>query len=361
MDFERLWAFFNWKKVLLPIVIGLGFTVYFIADDFSLTAFKSVDIGGWFFLFIGLAILFSVMRDLGYMFRIMLLSGHRLSLKRAFQVIMLWEFASAITPSVVGGSAVAAFILNAEKIKLGRATSIVMVTAFLDELFYVLAVPVVMLLIGLPALFNISSNFSLFGVTLHITSIFIIGYSFMLLLISIISYAIFIRPRSFRAGILRLFRWRRLSRWFDKANGFTGDLLLTSEEFRGRGVFYWVKAFGYTVFSWMSRFLVVNMLILAFSGNGDQLLIFARQLVMWVILLISPTPGGSGVAEMSFDGFFYQFVDGGMVNAVALIWRMLTYYSYIILGLLVLPYWFRRVQKYHISKKRNIVVSEEHF
>lgn len=348
MDFEKVWQFFNWKKVLLPIVIGLGFTFYLIADDFSLTAFKSVSFNRQFFIFIVLAMFFTIMRDVGYILRIMLLSDSALSLKRSCQVIMLWEFASAITPSVVGGSAIAAFILNAEKIKMGRATSIVMVTAFLDELFYVLAVPMLVVLIGFPALFSINNDFSLFGMQMHVTSIFVIGYCFILLLIFVISYALFLRPRAFRSMILRMFRGRRLSKWFDKADAFSSDLLATSVDFRDKSVIYWIRAFGYTVFSWFSRFMVVNMLIIAFLGYGDQALIFARQLVMWVILLISPTPGSSGVAEMSFSGFFAQFVDGGMIDAIALIWRLITYYSYIVIGLIILPYWVKRVQRYHI-------------
>lgn len=347
-----MWEFFNWKKVLLPIVIGLGFTFYFIADDFSLTAFRSVSFNSQFFVFISLAIFFAIMRDVGYILRIMLLSDKALSLKKSFQVIMLWEFASAITPSVVGGSAIAAFVLNAEKIKMGRATSIVMVTAFLDELFYVLAVPIVVVLIGLPALFSINNDFFLFGIQFNITSIFIIGYCFILLLIFVISYALFLRPRSFRIMILKMFRGRLLSKWFDKADAFTSDLLATSVDFRGKNAMYWIRAFGYTIFSWVSRFMVVNMLIIAFSGYGNQILIFARQLVMWVILLISPTPGSSGVAEMSFSGFFVQFVDVGMIDAIALIWRFITYYTYIVIGLIVLPYWVKRVQRYHISSRR---------
>ena len=35
----------------------------------------------------------------------------------------------------------------------------------------------------------------------------------------------------------------------------------------------------------------------AFFPVSDHLLLYARQLIMWVILLISPTPGGSGIAD----------------------------------------------------------------
>ena len=71
------------------------------------------------------------------MFRIRLLTDNKIKWRNSFDVIMLWEFASALTPSVVGGSAVALFIVNKEIKNIGKATAIVMITALLDELFYI--------------------------------------------------------------------------------------------------------------------------------------------------------------------------------------------------------------------------------
>ena len=47
---------------------------------------------------------------------------------------------------------------------------------------------------------------------------------------------------------------------------------------------------------------------------GEHMLIYARQLVMWVIMLISPTPGSAGIAEFAFKvvgphGFTFHIVD----------------------------------------------------
>ena len=37
-----------------------------------------------------------------------------------------------------------------------------------------------------------------------------------------------------------------------------------------------------------------------YLGIYEHFLIYSRQLTMWIILLISPTPGGSGIAEFIF-------------------------------------------------------------
>ncbi|MFN8863353.1 MAG: lysylphosphatidylglycerol synthase domain-containing protein, partial [Flavobacteriales bacterium] len=99
------------------------------------------------------ALVMVVLRDLGYIYRIRTLTDKQLSWKQSFEVIMLWEFASAMTPSVVGGSGIAMFILNREGINMGKSTAITFVTAMLDELFYIILVPVVLVVIGTSSLF----------------------------------------------------------------------------------------------------------------------------------------------------------------------------------------------------------------
>ncbi len=76
-----------------------------------------------------------VLRDVGYMIRIKILSEQQLTWKQSFRIIMLWEFTSAVTPSAIGGTSLAVLYVNKEGIPVGRSTAIVMATSFLDELF----------------------------------------------------------------------------------------------------------------------------------------------------------------------------------------------------------------------------------
>jgi uncharacterized protein (TIRG00374 family) len=65
---------------------------------------------------------------------------------------------------------------------------------------------------------------------------------------------------------------------------------------------------------------------------------------MWVILLISPTPGGSGIAEFILPKFLGEFMHP-FDHEVAFTWRLLSYYSYLIIGSIILPIWLKRVLK----------------
>ena len=53
---------------------------------------------------------------------------------------------------------------------------------------------------------------------------------------------------------------------------------------------------------------------------------------------VMPMPGGSGVAEFSFYAVFKLLIQDNFVFWALLIWRILTYYIYLIIGLMITVY-----------------------
>ncbi len=99
--------------------------------------------------------------------------------------------------------------------------------------------------------------------------------------------------------------------------------------------------------SWTSRYWVVNTIIISFFGfkfmNFDNnLLVFGKQLVMWIMMLVSPTPGGSGFAEYVFKEFLNEIVPSGTGVMLAFVWRVLSYYPYLFIGMFIVPRWIRK-------------------
>jgi len=388
-------SLFSVRRVLLPLLIGIGVAVFLIGKDFSKPVITSVENGKGDYYWIDTnhngakeidelhpadathkgcvrverqqdilsnvvnnwswgatlcliaAMFFALMRDFMYMYRIRLLSDKKISWYHSFQVIMLWEFGSAVTPSVVGGSALAFFIVSMEGIGVGRSTAIVMITALLDELFYIVIAPLAILLVGAKIAFIKDFDFFFLGHQFGMVTIFFIGYGFMCLLTIIILFAIFIYPQAFKGFLFSLSRSKTFSKWGTKLQKVGNDIVVSSQEFKGKSFWFWAKAYLCTVFSWTSRFAVVNCILLAFMPVSDHILVYARQLVMWIILCISPTPGSSGIAEFSFPIFFREFMPLGLSSTIAVIWRLYTYYPYLLLGFIVLPLWSKRVFKKH--------------
>ena len=136
-------------------------------------------------------------------------------------------------------------------------------------------------------------------------------------------------------------RWLR--RWRRGAFETAHNMEKASAELRNFSRRWWLNVFGATVVSWFSRYLIVNALFWGFAPESSGLLVFCRQFVVWVILMISPTPGGSGVSEWLFTEYYGDLMGaGGLALTIAIAWRIVSYYVYLIAGSLLLPTYFGR-------------------
>lgn len=294
-------------------------------------------------LWIGLAVLFMVLRDVFYMIRIRVLTKNALTWRGSFRTIMLWEFASALSPGVVGGAAVAMFILNREKIPLGRSTAIVVITAMMDNLFYVLLIPIIFMVIPATTLFPIGNT-----IETSIAYTFWIGFSIIALLCLILFLSIFMFPTLIGSLIRFVFRLPFLRRWKEKAMQTAEEVQVTSKELKKEPFRFWLFSFGATLGSWISRYLVINCILAAFISLSfyDHFMILGKQLVLWLFMLISPTPGASGIAEYAFGELLASFSSSALLlSALALLWRLISYFPYLFIGSFILPKWLKSKNK----------------
>jgi len=342
LDNKKIFKTLNPNKVWVPILIGLGivFAKFYFDPNVNTKTLKGVFDASLAYIF--LAILVIIFRDAGYVYRIREITQRELTWTRAIYVIILWEFASAVTPSVVGGTAVAIFILNKEGIKLGRAISFVMVTAILDNLFFVIGAPIILFF----AKGNIFPNSKILENQLEnsLQAIFWISYTLYATYSLIMAAALFYRPRVFKWVLIKIFSIKWLRKWKHDAQEYGNQIIEASKELSGKRWTYWASIIFATIFIWSSRYLMLNALISAYVplSLDNHVIVFARQVIMWIVMMISPTPGSSGTAEFFFGQFFTQFLDG-YTFVTSILWRLLSYYPYLILGAIFLPRWIRQV------------------
>lgn len=335
-------------KLILPVLISLGVVAWFIIREIDTEALTALRFTFRSVLWLLVAWCCMIGRDLGYMIRIRILSEKDLSWRQAFRVIMLWEFTSAITPSTVGGTAVAVVFLNKEGISVGRSTAIVLATSFLDELYFVIMFPVILLAVGPEILFTTSLQGTGAAMLNNLTYFAVIGYLVILAWVLLVGYGLFINPDGIRKTIVWFFKLPVLKRWSKPAEKAGADIVASSSELKNQGVPFWLKAFTATFLSWTSRYWVVNAILVAFFAVSDHFLIFARQLVTWIMMIISPTPGGSGFAELILSRYISDAIPVASENvasvalAMAIIWRIISYYPYLIIGASIVPGWIER-------------------
>lgn len=358
---DKTKKFFSTGAILLPILIGVGVIVLMFVHDAEKVDLRKVFDSFTFNLRSVLCIILAFLcifgRDFGLTWRFRTLTNRDLSWAQAYRVDLLCEFTSCVTPSAVGGSSMGMVFLNTEGIEFGRATTLMMTTLFLDELFFVLFCPIVVALTPAKELFE--STGAAFSHGIQFT--FWIVYCILFLWTLILFVGIIWKPLWIKHLLSKIFSWKLLRRWQDKADGLAQNMIATSKELKTKPFRFWLEIFGGTALSWISRYLVVNALFLGFLPSDDphQWIILARQFVLWVVLMVSPTPGGSGLSEWLFSEYYGDLVTvAGMALIMAIFWRIVSYYLYLLIGVVIFPSWLKdAIAKLKGDKKEDTPVS----
>ncbi len=336
------------SRIILPVLLGVGVVAYLFWKQIDPNEFSEIN---WtlhtsFWFFSSLALL--VVRHFAYAYRLRILSEKVFSWKKCIELIFIWEFSSAVSPTSIGGSAVALVVLSQEKLSTAKTTALVIYSAILDTIFFVGTLPLLLLVLGpqmiRPNIENISGLMDdRWG------RVFLFTYGLMSLYGLVFFYGLFINPQTIKRLINFCTNTKWLSRFREKAISLGDDIIIASSEIKKKKWDFHVGAFLSTATAWSCRFLLLNCLIIAFVPDTstqfiDQMNLYGRLQAMFVIMAFSPTPGGAGLAELVFGGFVQDFVgQSGVALIIATIWRLFTYYSYLFIGAVIIPNWIRTV------------------
>ncbi len=334
------------SRIIFPILIGVVVVLYLLLQQFDPEEFARIKWNQHTLFWIGLSLFLLIVRHIAYAFRLQILSECDFSWGKCIELIFIWEFSSAVSPTSVGGSAVALFVLSQEKLAAARVAAIVLYSAVLDTIFFIGTLPILLFFVGpkmiRPDLTSLSSLDG-WGYT------FIGAYILMLTYGSVFYYGLFINPAKLKQLMLWFTKVNFLRKYRRRIEKLGNDFIIASKEIKDNGFLFGLKAFLATATAWSCRFLLLNCLIIAFVSSTPtdfftQFSIYARLETMFVIMAFSPTPGGAGFAEILFNGFLNDYVsDGTASSLIAIIWRIFTYYAYLLVGVIIIPNWIRKV------------------
>ncbi|MEN0016436.1 MAG: lysylphosphatidylglycerol synthase transmembrane domain-containing protein [Bacteroidota bacterium] len=330
------------RKVWLPIVLGIGIVCYLVLSDPALKADQLRRVQEADGRYIMLAFLSIMVRDLGYMYRIRVLTQYSLSWLATFYVVVLWEFSAATTPFVIGGGIVAAFLLAKEGVKPGKAIAYIMLTTIFDNLFFVLAASPG--LVGMyrsifQELGSIDSNLEN-----GLRFVFWLSYLVVSAYTLVVAWALFVTPKPLQALLSWCAQRFFVKRWRAAADQYATDIVVAAGEMQRESLGYWLKVGLTTVGIWSARYVVLNLIMMAYVPLSlmDHIRILGKQIILWTTMLFSPLPGSSGTTE-----FFFKHLCQGTLGHYTLItgvvWRLMTYYIYLLLGAMILPRWLKRM------------------
>lgn len=349
-DEEKVLRSIRPSKIIWPALIGLIVICYLLSRQLDLDELAAVDWNFIAILWIGIALLSYLGRHLLYSWRLRILSEGDFGWWKSIELVTILEFASAVSPTNFGGSAVAFFLLIQENISAARSTTIVIYTIIADTLFFVFSIPVLLLLFGSILFIPEAGQAYIWG-GLETTLCIVWGIMFiygMLLL-----YGLFIRPVHIKNLLYFISRWKILSRSEDRIRNAANDIEISSAHIRYMSKRFHLKLATITLFAWICRFFTVTAILMALKPDmllsaWDHLVLLARGEALYAVTAYSPTPGGSGVAEILFGQFYDEYISRGIAVLAAVLWRIITYYPYLLFGVIIIPNWIRKI----INKRR---------
>lgn len=246
--------------------------------------------------------------------------GENLGRWRSLGVIMATEFAICTTPGGSGGPLALMALLARERIKPARSSAVYAADQLNDLLFFLCA----MLAIAAYSLFH-SLNRSLEAMLL---SSAVLLFGALAGVVALLSYR---RPllqlncrllRTLKMSASRRRRWTRKILHFFRALADTWRLPKRTL----------ALVFALTCVHWGLRYSVLYLALRGLGVDLQWMLSFLVQMLSLSAGQFSLLPGGAGAAELTSAALLTPWVGASTAAAAILIWRVVTYYFYLVAG-----------------------------
>ncbi|MCB9267535.1 MAG: flippase-like domain-containing protein [Lewinellaceae bacterium] len=350
------------SRIILPVLLGIVAVGYLLWRQFDPQEFAQINWTAHTLFWIIACVLILVIRHLAYATRLHILSEGEFTWSKCIELIFIWEFSSAVSPTAVGGSAVAFFVLAQEKLSTAKTATIVLYTIVLDSFFFIGTLPILFLFFGTHMIRPEVKTIDDIGAW---GFYFLFAYSLMALYSSIFYYGLFINPKQMKRVLVSFTRVRFLKRYRRRAIELGNEMILASTHLKQQNWKFHLGAFLSTATAWSCRFLLLNCLIIAFITKipldfWTQFELYSRLETMFVIIAFSPTPGGAGFVEILFGGFLSDYVSNPTyATLISTIWRLLSYYTYLLAGAIVIPNWIREILNQRRLLRQEMLEAEE--
>lgn len=235
-----------------------------------------------------------------------------------FRMTLATEMASAMSPAAIGGSGAKLGWLISRGLAPGVASSIMALNALEDTLFFVIALPLALLLsshtaagVSLEKIWNTVRQQNLTGS--RNLSFILIGIV-LLYLVARITWKLL--PSSWRT---RVMSWREKARHQSLLAKQTLRLMIAQGRWR------FVATIFLSGLHWVCRFSMLTVLLTGLHHAVDPFNFFASQWLVFMLMKIVPSPGGAGGAELAFLLFYRSMLPENLLGLLVGAWRVLTF------------------------------------
>ncbi len=335
------WSSLAWPVLLsLLVLFGIGLLTYQPGTLGSIA--RSINYG-----VLAGAVGVLAVRVLFSGWRMRLVSQGHLTFRQAVRGQLLWDFASMISPSLIGGGPLAAVLMSRDsRMPVGQVTSVMLFVMLLDQVWFAFAIAI---LVGASVFINVYPDALGWAGSTFFT-LFFLG---MLAYTGLFAWATLVRPQVLKTLVRGLTSLRLFRRFRHRADMEMENLLERAALLRSASVGFFLHGFITSVLIWMCRYLSLLMIVWSVHEGLDKTVFFFRSMAMLTGSLLIPTPGGAGGIEGMYALFFSGLMPIGLLAPTLLAWRVLAYYVFLGIGLFLSAQLVSRQIKTRVSSRKN--------
>jgi len=321
-------------NIVLLIVITLLVLYFSLKDNFFDVINQILTMNIWYLLIaVLLLLIFFLFKSLS-IYSFCKKINKNFKFRESIQLILRTQFFNAVTPFATGGQPYQIYYLKKCNIEYTNATGIVL------ENFIVYQIALVLL--GIVALI-INTTFNLFSSNNLLTKLITLGFvinTMVIVVMFIVAFSKRMNKFLITLGInvltkLKLVKNKEktLKKWNNNINDFhegANKLLEDKKTFIGNIIFNFLG---------LCSLYSIPVFILYSMGEFNLINILEAIVVSAYVMILGsfvPIPGGSGGLEYGFVAFYGNFIKGSKLSALMLVWRFITYYFSMILGVIAL-------------------------
>ena len=319
--------------MILTIVINLIVVGYIAVKEISKNAKTAEKISftdiNYIFLIagvlcLGVAILVEYFK---YKDMIMMSEGH-IDRGGAFNCSMLGKYYDNVTPFGAGGQPFQIHYLYKRGFSSGTSSAVPIAAFLMQQIAFVMIAIVVF----------IANGPMLAGIAVVRVVAFLGLAMYMAIPLAIIFFAVLPKPFKKLIGAITglLAKMRIVKDKEQSANKVISvmDEYIVSLKSMNKRPFFFIKIFIFSLIYQVAILSIPFFMLKAFGGTGDWFTIFSLTVYIYTSITVIPTPGNAGAAEMSFYAVFSS-LEGGFLFWAMIIWRLLVYYSWLIIGFVI--------------------------
>jgi uncharacterized protein (TIRG00374 family) len=228
--------------------------------------------------------------------------GYLVPLRHGQNIICAGQLIAPMTPSQVGGEPVRIHELYKAKVPITDAITVILVERLMEAVLLVLGVIVGMYLFSIAYNNEEIPGMAIVAVWIS-TGFFVMLPTILAILLSkpqIIQKIVFKIARSFTK------RWdsKQVDKLTIQIDETINQLYLTFEMFTNQEKIGLILGFLLTILFWACEYAIASILLIGLDYPPNYLLSFLFQLIITMILIVPTTPGGAGVAEISYAAFY---------------------------------------------------------